>query len=475
MSALLYLQFHSFINRQKVRLKRLKRPKYLIGGIVGGLYFYFYFFRFVFGVGRRPTVSFQISADYLQIAEAVAASVLFVIVLLAWVIPHGRAALTFTEAEVSFLFPAPISRRTLVHFKLLKSQMAILFTTLLLTLISGRFGGGGAAWIRALGWWIFLSTLNLHFLGSSFTRTMLLDRGITNWKRRLIVFLIVGTTAAIVFIWSRRTIPTFDLSDVRDLQRAKQYLREFAIAGPVPYLLYPFRIVVRPFLASNAMSFLAVLGPALLLLLLHYSWVIRANVAFEEGSIDLSRRIAERICTVRSGNLQARPTKARGSPFTLSPVGPPAVALLWKNLIGAGQMFSGRVWLIVTIALIPTLIFFFSQPASSGLAMRIGMGSLMVAISCFMIGPQFCRQDLRQDLVIADVLKALPVRGWQLVLGELLAPTTILTSLEWILLATSAACLWGVPELRAVPLQWRAAIGLAVLMVLPMLNAVLLI
>src|SRR5437867_13078455 len=142
MTALLYLQFHSFINRQKARLKRLKRPKYLIGGIVGGLYFYFYFFRFIFGVGRRPRVSFQLSGDYLQIAEAVGALVLLVIVLMAWIPPHSRAALTFTEPEINFLFPAPISRRTLVHFKLLKSQIAILFTTLLLTLISGRFGGG---------------------------------------------------------------------------------------------------------------------------------------------------------------------------------------------------------------------------------------------------------------------------------------------------------------------------------------------
>ena len=61
--------------------------------------------------------------------------------MLAWIIPHQRAALTFTEAEVAFLFPAPISRRALIHFKLLRSQTAILFTTLLLTLVTNRLGG----------------------------------------------------------------------------------------------------------------------------------------------------------------------------------------------------------------------------------------------------------------------------------------------------------------------------------------------
>ena len=43
-SALLYLQCHSFRNRLVSRFKRLKQPKYLIGAIVGGLYLYLVFF-----------------------------------------------------------------------------------------------------------------------------------------------------------------------------------------------------------------------------------------------------------------------------------------------------------------------------------------------------------------------------------------------------------------------------------------------
>src|SRR4051812_4753701 len=119
MLALFYLQFHAFINRQKARLKRLKRPKYLIGGIVGGLYFYFYFFGFLFGMGRRRSAAFSFSPEHLQMVEALGAAALLIIIILAWVIPHGRAALIFTEAEINFLFPAPIGRRTLIHFKLL--------------------------------------------------------------------------------------------------------------------------------------------------------------------------------------------------------------------------------------------------------------------------------------------------------------------------------------------------------------------
>ena len=45
----------------------------------------------------------------------------------------------FTEAEVAFLFPAPVPRQVLVHFKLLKSQLRILFSALLFALLSLRF------------------------------------------------------------------------------------------------------------------------------------------------------------------------------------------------------------------------------------------------------------------------------------------------------------------------------------------------
>ena len=100
-----------------------------------------------------------------------------------WIIPHERAALVFSEAEVAFLFPAPVGRTTLIHFKLLKSQSTILFSALFMTLI--RPWGGGSYLFMAIGWWALFSLLNLQLLVSSFARTMLLERGISNWRRRL--------------------------------------------------------------------------------------------------------------------------------------------------------------------------------------------------------------------------------------------------------------------------------------------------
>jgi len=99
-----------------------------------------YIFTFIFSVicstaaaGGRHALNGAIPPEYQPLAESAGALLLGVIVLFAWLVPGERAALTFTEAEVAFLFPAPVTRRTLVHFKLVRSQLRIFFSALLLT------------------------------------------------------------------------------------------------------------------------------------------------------------------------------------------------------------------------------------------------------------------------------------------------------------------------------------------------------
>src|ERR1051325_1720980 len=329
--ALLYLRLHSSWNRLLSRVKRLKKPKFLAGFLVGGLYFYFYFFRHFF-FGRKPANDpvRELTPEVLAGFELLGALALLGLVLVKWVLPYRRVALAFSEAEVAFLFPAPIHRRTLIHFKLLKSQAAILFTTLFMTLLSGRFANGGSVWIHAGGWWVILSTLNLHFLASSFARTRLLDRGVSNWQRRLAVLLLAAALAVIVFVWGGRAMAAPTLEDVTGLRAFADYLRRVVASGPAPYLLYPFRLVVRPYVARDAVEFALALGPALLLMIAHYWWVIRSDVAFEEASVALAQRRAELVAAARAGNRVSgeRGRKAKRAPFEFKSTGGQAVVLL---------------------------------------------------------------------------------------------------------------------------------------------------
>jgi hypothetical protein len=472
-SALLYLQFHSIKNRLLWRIKRMRQPKYLFGGIVGGIYFYFYFFRYFFGFrGSRGGLVSTATPENLLLLESFGALIFLVVILLGWIFGNQRAALSFTEAEVAFLFPAPVSRRGLIHFKLLRSQIAILFTTMLLTLITNRFGGH--AWIRAAGWWIILSTLNLHFLGSSFARTMLLDRGITNWQRRLAILVLLIAGFASIFILAKRTLPAVDFSQFDDFQSIKDYIQNVFASGPAPYLLYPFRLVVRPYLSPDAAAFRAALLPALLVIALHYIWVVRSNVAFEEASVEAARRLTEKVAAFRSGNFRGsnRKLKGRRPPFALRPIGPQPVALLWKNLIGTGSGFTPRLWIVLAATLIFICAVLRNSIGNSDLLPLLAMITGMLLFWSLLLGPQLLRHDLRKDLALADLLKLYPLRGWQIVLGELLAPAAILTVFQWLLLIFTVMLLSRLPG--GAPVEWplRIGIGFGTAIILPILNLI---
>ena len=439
---------------------------------MGGFYLYAYFFRYLFrGFGGRPGMNLAVSSEHRLLFELVGALVLSIIVLLAWVIPHERAALTFTEAEVAFLFPAPVTRRALIHFKLLRSQLGIFFTSFVFTLLSRRFGG--SAWIHALGWWLILSTLNLHFLGSSFARTMLLDHGISNRLRRLLVFGLAVAMAGAVWVWARRTLPEPGSADTANLDAIMDYAQRVLTAGPALYLLYPFRLVVRPFLAPDAMAFFGALAPALLLFLLHYLWVIYSDVAFEEASVEASQKLAVRIAAMRAGNWQGakKNQKARSPWFKLAATGPPATALLWKNLIGVSQVLSVRLWIVLIVVVVAVGVGFGSSAHNQGFSM---MAAILIAGALgysLLLGPQLLRLDFRQDLPLADILKTFPLRGWQIALGEILAPVVVLAACQWLLLLVGAGLVFYLPGKQA---SLFLAIALGAAFLLPVLDLLVL-
>ncbi len=493
-SALAYLQLQTARNRLLVRIRRLRQPKYLFGGIVGVLYFYWYFFRPVLmSTHTGQGASFQIFGITPELMESVVAMVLFVVVAGSWVFPSQRAALTFTEAEIAFLFPAPVSRTGLIHFKLLRSQLAIFFTTLLLTLFSRRFGG--QAWIHAAGWWMMLSTLNLHFLAGSFAQTKLMDRGLTTWKRRFCILGLVGVLGVSVAAWVWVGLPSFawpakvvtpvavekaaegpgSAEGVQHVQAVRDYILLATRSGPLAVVLYPFRVIARPFLASDRASFLAGFGPALLLMLLHYAWVVRSNVAFEEASVEASRKVAEKVAAIRSGNWQAaqKEMKRRRDPFPLGPVGAKPVALLWKNLLSLGQGFSPGLWIGFSVMLLLVGLSVGPSLGRSGWGAAVGMVFGILFSWSILLGPHLLRQDLRQDLQMMDLLKTYPMRGWQVVLGSMLAPAVILTAVQWLLLWVGGSLLLFA-GVKGVPVPAILGVGLGASILVPVTNFLLL-
>ncbi len=436
--ALLYLQVTSLRNAVWRRVRRLRQPRYLIATLVGAGYFYFFFFRGAWRHAGGPgpasaPVDFGLSVGLITIIALMVARLVW-----AWVFAPGRASLAFSEAEVAFLFPAPVSRRALVHFKLLKSQLRILFSAVLLGALFNRSGGaGGTMWTHVAGWWILFSTLELHGIAAAFTRDRLLDLGLNPARRRALLGGAVLAAGALAWWWARTHLPAPTVADRANPAAVVAYIDGLLALPPVSWVLAPFRWLAAPFLAADGSEFLRALGPALLVLAAHYFWVIRSEVAFEEASLNVARQRAERA-EARHGDRRNRPARPRRDPFTLAPRGPAPVAFLWRNLIAAGPWFHPRTGLLVAGVVLAGTAWLAVDPARRPWLRVVITGAPVVGVWALLAGPMFMRREARLLMERLDVVKTLPLRGWQVVLGEMLAPIVLLTAVDWLAVAATA-------------------------------------
>ena len=466
--ALLYLRVMSLVGRVKSRLRRLQQPKYLAGALVGIAYLYFTFVRRVQGhhPGHRPGPPPDIPTDALVLLPELGALALLVVLVANWAMPR-RAALAFSEAEIAFLFPAPVNRRMLVHYRLLASQLGLVLTALILTIVFARGqGSGGNPWFHAIGWWLILATLNLHFTGTSFVYSKLLNRGMTTGSRKAATIGVVGilVSALIVWAWSAMHLP--GQGDLESPREIAAYIGSQLHVGPLPWLLAIPKVLVAPYFSGSSSVFLLALGPALAVLIAHYFWVVHMEVSFEEASIARAEKLAARIRAVQQGDWRGQSTarKRQRPPFNLRDEGRPEVAFVWKNLLSTGAFFRPNVAIVVLAIILGGSEWLLRHPTLEPI--RVFTAAIFGSLLAFtlVVGPMMARQDLRSDLPNSDILKTYPLRGWQIALGELLTPLSILTVLIWMCLLAEFLLLpddkpmWLTPSLRA-----GAALGLAVL------------
>src|SRR4051812_44572845 len=322
-----YLTWRSARNRIAGQLRQLKSPRYLAALLLGLAYLWFVV------IGQRPTTPAAATADP-KVLELIGACALFGAVGWGWIFGVERRVLAFSPAEVTFLFSGPVSRQGLIQFKLLRSQLLILFNALLWTLILSRERFGVSAWLRVISIWVMLTTLSFHRLGASFVRTSLSEHGRLGARHRTVSLALLGGFL-IALVWGIADVLP-ELVAARQ-QAGSGFLSAVAAAfdHPLPRLLtYPFRILIRPLGAHSVADWLAALWPALLLMVLHYVWVVRSDTAFEEAAAEVSLR---RATALTSGSVRASTTRfqPRRTLVRLSATGWPAGAILWKNLVAA--------------------------------------------------------------------------------------------------------------------------------------------
>jgi hypothetical protein len=217
-------------------------------------------------------------------------------------------------------------------------------------------------------------------------------------------------------------------------------------------LLFPFRLLLAPVMATTLSTWAHAIAPAAGLLALHLIWVIRADRGFEEAAIEASQRRAELMERWRREGRPAIPQEGRVRlSLPLSPSGHPIPALVWKNLSKTvredrpSMLFAGVVVLVVGAAIGAV-----GDGREGASSILFALGASWVVLLVF-FGPQWIRNDLRADLTRLSVLRTFPVSGTTLMTGEVISSAVVLSLYQLMLLAVTAIGALGATRMGLTP------------------------
>ncbi len=410
-SALSYLFATTLRNQVRAQIGRVRQPRYVIAMGLGLFYLYW-----IFSLNTsEESDPFAMLASP-GVAPTILSALLLIMAARWWLAKPDRGALAFTPAEVHLLFPAPLSRRTLVHAKLLRGQFAILLNVLIWVLLLRGGGSSIEGWQRGIGLWMMFSTFSLHRLGAALVRLNASQHDTAGRKRAVLPLLIFGalfTTVGVV-LWRAR--PAITASWNVGIRAALDTTYEALQQPAAAIALAPVRALVAPGFADNGTAWLWSLPPALLVMVVHYFWVVRTDAAFEEAALEASQERARAIA-VNSGAALSAKRSDRGKVariLALPAWGHPAVAMAWKN-IAAAIRGGGWVRQVVTIGLIFSVTLLVlrlsvGMPVDVMIGMSVGWGFMLL-----LIGPVWTRFDLRLDLRDVATLRSLPLSGRSIV------------------------------------------------------------
>ena len=323
--------------------------------------------------------------------------------------------MVFSEAEIAFLFPAPVRRSTLVHYKLFKSQLGILFTAFFLT--CSRATGRRWRTADARGGLVDFAVhdpiahARVIFRAHDPARAREFRTGNGGWRSP---WHLAALCSAGALAWGAQEVPAPRSADIAKISTRSRLPAPSRRLRAVRLAAGPFRAVARPFLATRTSD------------LSRGAWT---GVADPRGCIicgssaptSLLRKPASKLRNAKpagggshqNGPAGHGPPPVAQTPSAVSarPSGPPAVAILWKNLLAAGQIFNARAW-----------VGFVDRSRVVGYSIGRGAGRPRgrKSSACWprcsrgwslLLGPQFVRYDFRHDLGRGRPAKELPHEG----------------------------------------------------------------
>jgi hypothetical protein len=460
-SASLYIIVCSARNRIRSRLVRLREPRYLVGAIVAVAYLYFSVFARIWGSKRSAARRRGGTAPaQTQLLSAVGSSVptvvgvgLLALTTASWVLPVDSGLLDFSEAETAFLFPAPVSRRALLLHRMMRSQLGLLFGSIIAGIAVPSVGGFTRLRV-GVAMWLLMFTGKVYFTGVTLARARLTAAG---GAARRMAWLPVGVLAAAVVIVGVAIVRELAAGPLSGLPDALARLNHAASAPLAHVVLWPFLALARPFTAEWPGAFFRSLAWAVVVLAAIAAWVLKSDEAFQDAASDAAQK------RTASKASQTPVFRVRASGLPLAVTGRPELAFAWKAALQTMRVVDRRSLARLAAVLLTLSFLAVSISAARGMAVMLGIFAVAGAGFCIVMAPQALRIDLRQDLRHLETLKTWPVKASAVIRGEMLWPGALLTGLAWCLLALALFLSAGVFRRTSLELRVVAAVSVAVL------------
>ena len=455
-------------NHLRVRLRRLREPRYLIGSIVGVAYLYFAVFA---RMGRRPGGAGRtgparalagFGSRWQVTGTSLAGLGMFGLAVIVWMLPARSGLLEFSRPEIAFLFPAPVSRRELLLHRVMRSQTASLIAAVVMAVVIAPSSGFGRLRF-ALSMWLLFVTVHVYFAAVALTRARLAS---ADAAVRRVAWLPVAILAVALAVVGGGVVQGFIAQPAAGPSDVAVRLARMASTGLPAIVLWPFTAMVRPQLAVGAAAFFVSLAGSLLVLAATTAWMLTGDAGLDMAAAEAAEQFASDTRARRSS------PRARRLGWTLALTGRPEGVFVWKN---AMQTFrasdAGLLRFIIPIMGMVVGLSFAVMAAnrlqgSAGLVTGI---SLVVTGIAVLFGPQMMRLDLRADLEHLDVLKTWPVRSPDVIRGQILWPACVVTAIAWV--GVVCAALFSGTAFPQLASGWRFALAVSATLAVPALVA----
>ena len=404
-------------------LRLLRQPKYLIGSLAAAGWMLLWVGPPVLRSGGAfKTAGFEMVPDQMRpVVHMATALVTSFALVLPWLWPWGRPGLRLREAELTLLLQAPLTRRQVIGYGLLKSAPGTAATALILALMLG--GGLRGQMLLLAGLLPLFAFWSLH----ASWRAMLSVRERESLAVRRCLWLVAGAGAVFLLALAGAALPfvrSIVAGTPADFESVVHDLGARAWPPVLRALLLPgWLLTAAPFARGPAGTALAGL-PVVLLAGLQLELVLRSRARFEERALEWARRTEARQSGTRRQAPGGSRLRRRWQVFGLASAGRPEVAILWKNLMrvsrlpllrGAGVTaalclgLGGMLGLLPAHALVYTLL---------------TVAGLVIAAAAPMFAGSW-NNDLRTDLAHLELVRTWPLPAERLVLAEVASPALL--------------------------------------------------